>query len=105
MLGGALTHNGNTDLRACWQQLTEFDGTVPETNVYDRPSRVRVRSTRFSRHECASERGDLLATASTVKRLTTTSAVVDGSGRGVSVRLVRLLLLTTPAGGSSVTVL
>jgi hypothetical protein len=45
------------------------------------------------------------AAASTVERLTTASAVVDGSGAGVSVRVVRLLPLTTPAEGSSVTVL
>ena len=48
-------------------------------------------------------RAGSLATKSRTRRPTSASAAVDGSGTAVSVRLVRLLLLTTPAGGSSVT--
>ena len=49
--------------------------------------------------------GALRAAKNSTTRAAAASAAVDGSGAGASVRLVRLLPLTTPIGGSSVTVL
>ena len=60
---------------------------------------------RSGRHDRASERADFLATARRASPETTASAAGDGSGTGVSVRFVRVLPLTTPAAGSSDTVL